>query len=623
MKLPAPVPFTFALRYGSLGLLALRLLLLPPAPGFAQIPEAVHPDFDLREIKLPTRYKTMGLDFFKDGTLVLGTSEVIGGGEVPIADAANKVFLIKGISTDSQPALIKEVASGWKQIAGVTVAGNRLFVSDRDGFYEIPELSAPAEPGLNRRQVMKWPDENRWNNGPYWHQWAFTPMHQDGFFYAPYSGSIAPGGWSNVDPTSKFSGAFLKWDSTGKLEAYAGGLRSPNGANADPFTGEFFATDNQGSWVPASTFLRIRPGRFYGHRQSSPDLDSAGNVLGTNEANFAEGLEYDRPVAWLPHGWVRSSPSQPVALTQGRFAGDWILGDVNHAGLVRISLDRVGEAINGAVFWFSEGTGTAAIHRMARGPDGSIVIGTLTHIGGNWPGGDKSPMFRLSAKPEPAAFDLKSVKALADGLELEFTQPVNPDSIGTAHFQVKSWQYLRQKEYGVGRQPEETRAVIAAEASRDRKRVHLALAGMAEDRVLHVKITGVVSSGGKGLWNNEAWFTLNAIPARAWDGEKSTALAAPRLPGWTVSAEARNGGLTVAFACAAAPGACGGAVDVSLFSPAGTRLFRASGRVGPGSAPIRFARPGAGPGVYLLRAEAVPASGGAQGNVSVTRRVCF
>jgi hypothetical protein len=79
----------------------------------------------------------------------------------------------------------------------------------------------------------------------------------------------------------------------------------------------------------------------------------------------------------------------------------------------------------------------------------------------------------------------------------------------------------------------------------------------------------------------------------------------------------------VAFACAAAPGACGGAVDVSLFSPTGTRLSRAAGRIGPGAAPIRFARPGTGPGIYLLRVEAAPASDGAQGNVSVTRRVCF
>ncbi|MEO7958837.1 MAG: hypothetical protein ABIW76_19325, partial [Fibrobacteria bacterium] len=263
------------------------------------------------------------------------------------------------------------------------------------------------------------------------------------------------------------------------------------------------------------------------------------------------------------------------------------------------------------------------IHRLVRAPNGNILIGTLTRIGGNWPGGDKSPMFQLSAKAEPATFDFKSVKALKDGLELEFTQPVNPDSIGTVHFQVKSWQYVRQNEYGIGRQPDETRNVITAEASRDRKRVHLALQGMAEDRVLYVRITGVASSGGKSLWNNEAWFTLNAVPARAWDGEAPTALAAKRRPGWTVSAEARNGGLAVTFACALAPGACGSAVDASLFSLTGTRLAHAAGRTGPGAAPLRFARPGTGPGIYVLRAEASPVSGDALGTLSVTQRVCF
>ena len=643
MKLPSLIPPSVAL---ASVLTSLSASLPAPAVAFfsasvlmlgaacAEIPDAVHPDFDLKELRMPAYYKTMGLAFLKDGTMVLATTETIGGGEVPDADPLHKVFLIKGASTDTLPAFIKEISNTWKQLSGVTVAEDRVFVSDRDGFYEIPDLANPADLVANRRAVAKWPNENHWNNGPYWHQWAFTPQYLNGAFYAPYSGSIAPGGRSNVDPTSPLSGAFLKWDFTGKLEAFAGGLRSPNGAALDPGTGEIFGTDNQGSWLPSSTFMRIRQGRFYGHRQTLADLDADGNLVGNHPANFAESLPYEPPVAWLPHGTVRSSPSQPVMLTQGRFAGDWLIGDVNNPGLVRVALDKVGDGYNGGGFWFSKGTSNGAINRMARAPDGSIIIGTITRIGGNWPGGDKSPMFKLTAKEPAAAFDFKSVRALADGLELEFTQPVNPDSVSPGHFQVRSWQYIRQKEYGIGRQPDETREVIAAEASKDRKRVHLSFSAMATDRVYYVKLTGVASSGGKGLWNNESWFTLNAIPNRVWDGGSPTAISSPPpfRSNVSMNAKPRQGNLEVTFACGAAVAVCSGNVSAALYSSAGVKLAEATGRLGAGAAPLRFAQPESGPGIRFLKAEigvgsygASPGfpAGGSKGNVSVTQRVFF
>lgn len=590
----------------------------------ADIPEAMHPDFELREMKMPARYKTMGLAFLKDGTLVLATTQSVGGGEVPDANPAHQVLLVRGISPDSLPE-IEAIADSWNQIAGIVVAQDRLFVSDREGFFEIPELNAPAVPAENRRLVVRWPNEGSWNNGPFWHQWAFTPMYLNGSFYAPYSGSIQPGGWSNANPTSDLSGAFLKWDLQGGLTAFAGGLRSPNGANFDPATGEMFVTDNQGSWLPSSTFLRIRRDRFYGHRQSTPDLDAEGNVLGTHPANFAEALPYDPPVAWLPHGSVRSSPSQPIVIPpgQGRFSGDWLIGDVNNEGLVRVALDRVGEACNGAVFRFGKGMGYAAINRMAAAPDGGIVIGTITRLG-NWPAGDNSPLFLLKAREQAAAFDFKAVRVLADGVELEFTQPVNPDSVSPGHFQVKSWRYIRQKEYGIGRQPDETRTVMAAEASKDRKRVHLVLSGLAEDRVLYIKAVGVVSSGGKDLWNDESWFTLNAISARTWDPGSTTASARKvAAPAFAMAALSRQGILEVTFVRpgSAGPGDASPAiVDAALYAPSGAKLAEASGIAG--GSPVRFARPAAGPGVYLLKARARGAPG-SLGNGPATQRVCF
>jgi hypothetical protein len=390
-----------------------------------------------------------------------------------------------------------------------------VYVSDRDGFYEIQQLSVPADLTLNRKLIVKWPVPGAgfaWSQwGVQWHQYAFTPIYSKGFFYAPYSGSIGNGGPSDVAPTSAMTGAFLKWDLTGKLETFAGGLRSPNGANVDDATGDMFVCDNQGSWFPSSTFQLMKQGKFYGHRQSSP-----------HPANWAESLPVELPTAWLPQIEVRASPSQPVVIPKGKYAGDWLLGDVNSPGLIRVALDKIGDIYNGSVFWFSKGTANAAINRLAFGPDGALYMGTLATIAGTWPSGSNTAMYRLEPKAAATAFEMKAIRSLADGLEIEFTQPFDKATILTTAFVTKQWQYIRQAGYGQGRQPDQALTVTAVETSTDNLRAHLKIAGLVKDRVIYIKHTGIKSASAQNPWNDESWFTLNSVSSRAWNAVVAT-----------------------------------------------------------------------------------------------------
>lgn len=290
------------LSASSLAFVFLGGFLAFPGPAHGGIPDAAHPDFALSELPLPSKYHVTAIAFLNDGRMALTTIEKLASQSPAAPDPANKLLLVNGVK-------VEEVAHTWLQPSGLVTANGKLYVSDRDGFYEILQLSPPADLSKNRRQVLKWPDEGSWKNGYLWHQWVFTPMFHQGFFYAPYSGSIRPGGPSDADPTTRLSGAFLKWDLTGKLEGFAGGLRSPNGANIDPANGEMMVADNQGSWLPTSTLALMKPDKFYGHRQSRETQNSAGAVTATHPANWAEGLAYEPPIAWLPHGQVRDSPS--------------------------------------------------------------------------------------------------------------------------------------------------------------------------------------------------------------------------------------------------------------------------------------------------------------------------
>jgi hypothetical protein len=537
-------------------LIAGPLLALGVLPACAELAVTqVHPDYTLEELNLAFKYKTTGMAFLPDGRLVLGVIETVGQGEVPAADAGDKVLIVNLQAAGGADLQVREIANTWSQISGITVAEGRIYVSDRDGFYRINNLADPGNLTGNRTLMVKWPDEDKWLPAPYgreWHQWVFTPVYHRGRFYAPYSGSIGPGGWSYCRPTSSMSGAFLTWDSTAQLKALAGGLRSPNGANLDSATGEIFVTDNQGSWLPASTFLRMRANRFYGHRQIPEYKNDAGEVVQTFPPNFAESLPYEPPVAWLPYRGLRCSPSQPIRIPSGPYAGDWLIGDVNNPGLVRVYVDRVDSACNGAAFWFSQGFQNSAINRLAYGPDGALYVGTITRVAGNWPAMEKMPIYRMKAKANPSAFDMRAVRSLNDGLEIEFTGAVDPKCVSPDSLRMAQWEYIRKQEYGLGKQDDDSLKVTKAQLSLDGTRLHLVLQGLKTNRVIGLRFAGLRSEAGKPVWNNEAWFTLNAVSERAWDwGVPLTrSRPAPRAApaGLRVLAMPENGILRVTWA---------------------------------------------------------------------------
>ena len=501
-----------------IGVIAVVSLAVTASLAVGGILDQMHPDFDLKEVPLADKYKTMGMGFLSDGRMVLTTSEFIGGGEVPkTASIDHKVLIVT--NPGSTTPTVKEVSNTWLQPVGLTIVNDKVYVSDRDGFYAINDIVAPADLTKNRTKIASWPDTTTWAHGYTWHQFVFDPVYWQGNFYAPYSGSIRPGGPSDSPASTSYSGSFLKWGLDGKLNKYAGGLRSPNGVNIGP-NGDMFVADNQGSWLPSSTFAQMKPGKFYGHKQS-PVRDSTGKITKDNGKNWAEDLPYERPTAWLDHGNLRSSPSQPIYMDKTIYEGDWLLGDVNNPGLVRIGLDDVEGTYNGTVFWFGKGFGNTAINRMAWGKDGALYVGSIMKIAGNWPGGDKTAIFRVTAKTAATVFDMKGIRHLADGVEITFTQPVDPASIAAANFPVQQWNYVRQEAYGKGKSTPVNITPSSTALSADGKRVHLILAGMKDDYVHYFKLGAVKSATGATLWNNEAWMTLNKLSTRAWNATVS------------------------------------------------------------------------------------------------------
>lgn len=535
----------------------------------AKIPEnAVHPAYDLKVIPMPAQYINMGLAFLPDGRMVFATGYIEDGRTNTGEGSA--VLVASGVGGDMANIKVDALARNFINPSGLLTVGEKIYLADRDGFYEILSSTDYTHLQANRKKILSWPFPMLW------HQWVFTPMMRgDGWFYAPYSGSIKGGGPSDAEPSSPYSGAFLRWNLAGTVEKWAGGLRSPNGANIDR-NGNMFVADNQGSWLPSSTFAHIKQGRFYGHKQN-PGF----------APNWAESLPYHPPTAWLPHGVVRSSPGQPISIDKGTYAGQWLQGDANGTGLLRIALDSVDGDYQGAVFWFTNGTSNSALNRLAWGPDGGLYMGTCEKMG-NWPGNGLMPMYKLTPKPGVTAFEMLAIRSIKNGFEIEFTRPVDKATAVAGNVAIKQWQYVRQSGYGAGKGPEVAKSVTSVSASEDGKRLTVMVNGLETDRLTYFKLANIKSATGEAPWDNEAWYTMNKMnPGTVANRPGNIRVASPDWASKAVMASAGGGRLRA---------------DLDLEGPYALELRRLDGSLaasGKGDGPGRLVLDAGRPGVYV------------------------
>ncbi|MFE6856796.1 ricin-type beta-trefoil lectin domain protein, partial [Streptomyces sp. NPDC057674] len=328
----------------------------------------------------------------------------------------------------------------------------------------------------------------------------FGLLYKDGFFYLNLSVSINYGGATTDPQPAPNRGTTIKVDrQSGAVSYVAGGLRTPNGIGWGP-EGGIFVTDNQGGWLPSSKLLHIKQGRFFNHF--------------TNPDGPFDDQPVTKPVLWLPQNEIANSPSTPLQLTEGPFAGQMLFGDVTYGGVQRAYLEKIGGEYQGAVFRLTQGL-EAGVTRISIGPDGALYAGGLG-AGGNW--GQEGKLAHGLQKLTPNgtdAFDVRAMRAVPGGFALDYTQPLSTETASdlAKRYRIKQWRYVPTADYGGPKVDEETLAAQSATLSADGRTVTLAIPGLKADRVVHVRSPRPFSSaGGEPLWSTEAWYTLNQLP---------------------------------------------------------------------------------------------------------------
>ncbi|WP_020672373.1 family 16 glycoside hydrolase [Amycolatopsis nigrescens] len=460
------------------------------SPGDGLPLTGVHPGYTLTDLR-PAGFEPQvtGMDWLPDGRMAISTW---GGAQETVL---GEVYLIDGVTGTTDPSKVttKKIAGDLQEPMGIKYVDGTLYVSEKKGLTALVDTDGDEVTDEYRR-IATWPF------GGNYHEFAFGLLYRDGYFYVSLGIAMNHGGATADPQPAPNRGSTLKIDkNTGEVSYVAGGLRTPNGIGWGQ-DGDIFVTDNQGAYLPTSKLVRIEQDRFFNHHMN-PD-------------GPFDGKPVTEPVLWLPHGEISNSPSNPVVLPNGVFAGQLVFGDVTYGGLQRAYLEKVGGEYQGAVFRMTQGL-ESGVSRISLGPDGAIYTGGIG-AGGNWgqAGKLKHGLQKLSLSGSDA-FDMLAMRAVDGGFEIEYTQPLSEETARdlASKYQAAQWRYVPTPQYGGPKVDEETLDVTSAALSADRKTVTLMVDGLRPGRVVYVHSPRpFAAESGDELWSTEAWYTLNTLP---------------------------------------------------------------------------------------------------------------
>ncbi|MCW1922931.1 DUF1080 domain-containing protein [Luteolibacter arcticus] len=531
-------------------------------PGSGQPLNAVHPSWRVTKIHPSSFNPKIGAMAVHptDGRLFITTFNPNQNSTPdPLPGGDGKVWALTNVQgEDPQAVTVTEVAAGLSEPLGMKFINGELFVSQRTSLTKLRDTNGDGYFETKENVGSGWTSDN-------YHHFHFGLIERDGFAFTTLSTAIHfdyPG-LNGPNPPNR--GTLVRTNlTTGEVSYLAGGLRTPNGLCFGP-EGEIFQTDNQGAWQPASRLNHLREGHFYGHYNNDGD--------GGSPSLFAD-QPMTPPAVWFPQNDIANSPSQPLSIPDGPFAGDLLVGDITLGGINRVSLEKVRGTWQGCIYRFTQGL-EGGVNRLAWGPNGTLYVGCIG-ASGNWSwNGTTTGLQRLTPKSgNSVTFEIAKVSATATGFEIAYTKPVPEAALeNPANFTVKQWSYQPTAAYGGAKIGEETLVVSSATASADRTKVRIVVPGLDAGHVVYLK-SDPVSDDGSAILSSEVWYTLNEIPGGPFNLQLDQSSIPENQPAGTavgtLSAAHDHSGEAITFSLPA------GAVDNALFSINGGILAAAS-----------------------------------------------
>ena len=467
-------------------------------------------------------YRIFSLPVPENVILEVGGLATLPDGGLAVCTRRGEVWIISNpyVKGFERP-IFKRFAHGLHEPLGLAVKDGDIYVTQRS---ELTRLRDSDKDGIadSYDKIYSWP-----LSGNY-HEYSYGPL------FLPNGNMLVTLnlGWSNSlghgVSLVPWRGWMLEITPEGKMTPIAAGLRSPAGYgfNAE---GDVFYTENQGDWVGSGRMTHLEKGDFAGNAEGlkwsglsgSPvklkpaDIPSTGRPL-YDIAKEVPGIK--PPAIWLPHGIFGISTAGFVFdNTKGKFGpfeNQLFVSDQGQSKIMRVALEKIKGQYQGVVFGFREGF-ASGILRLAWGNDNSLFAG-MTSRGWSSTGQEQYSLERL-AWTGKTPFEMKTVRAMPDGFEIEYTFPVDKATAGDpASYKITGFNYKYHATYGspvINSKQNPIRGIVVSE---DGLKARLVVDSLRLGYIHEIVAEGVKSNSGKILLHNTGYYTLNALP----DGEK-------------------------------------------------------------------------------------------------------
>ena len=451
-----------------------------------------------------------GLDVLPDGSLALSTRR-------------GRVWIVENPDAeDPADAIWHMFADGLAEGLGLKVVDGDIHVLQRG------ELSRLRDVDGDRRVDHIDTITQDWGLSNNYHEYAFgLPVDEQGNFYISLNVGFKDPEWWHGQSDEPWRGWVLRVSPDGAVTPMASGLRSPCGLGMN-MEGDLFATDNQGDWMPVCPIFHIEEGGFYGHPNSlrwTDEWQSRGEIPSDRDPVS----ESRKPAAiWIPYDWSRSAGNLVADTTAGGFGPfeeQMFVAELTNGMVLRADLEKVNDQYQGAVWPFRKGLGSVC--RVRFGSDGLLYTG-LTNRG--WGGMEPGHGLRRIRWTGIEPMEMKRVHLLADGFEIEFTQPLAEDlEITPEDVKARTYRYNWWWEYGSPEQDKQSLEVADLVISPDRRRLVVRTPDLEAGRCVRMGFKGIRSSAGHDLLHPEFSYTVNQMPGQTGESPMIAMRVAPPL----------------------------------------------------------------------------------------------
>ncbi|HYG19771.1 MAG TPA: c-type cytochrome [Ohtaekwangia sp.] len=500
-------------------------------------------------------YKIITIPTPEGVLLEVGGVATLPDGRIAVSTRRGDVWTIENAAMENGSApSFKLFASGLHEPLGLAYKDNALYAAQRGELTKLTDTNGDGRADIYET-IHAWPISG------HYHEYSFGPkIAPDGSFFV--TGNVAFGDeeWWRGESRKPWRGWTMKIHPDGTLEPWATGMRSPCGLGM--IDGEFFYDDNQGDWMGSGGIWHVTKGSFTGHpaglrwtsQPNSPvtltteqlyakvdprrtrrngQYVKPENVV-DEKPNFLYAFKDDfpelrLPAVWLPHGILGISNSEIIRdETNGKFgpfAGQIFVGDQGQSKIMRVVLEKVKGEFQGVAFDFRSGFQSGVL-RMNWGHDGSLYAGE-TNRGWGSAGTTNSGLQRLVWTGK-VPLEMKTVRAMPDGFEIEFTLPIDKNKAGDlASYNGRSFIYKYHPVYGSPTVQEERLSIKGVKVSDDGMRVRLLVENLRQYYIHEINVSGLQSSNGLQVLHPTAFYTLNNIPegdklpAKEWNTKRS------------------------------------------------------------------------------------------------------